>query len=200
MLVIGSLVTIPAQAQVSLNINIGSQPQWGPTGYDHVDYYYLPDVESYYYVPTRKFIYYSGNTWVHSSYLPGRYRNYDLYGGRKYVINSPRPYLRHNTYRTRYVSNYGRPYYAGGRGRTIVRHNNYNNRNHYSRNNYGRNNYSGNNFRGSQRYNNRPQSFGNHDNRGRGNAQGNHGNPGRGHSNNYNHGGRGNSNGHGGRH
>lgn len=40
-----------AKAQVSLNINIGSQPVWGPTGYDHVDYYYFPDIDAYYYVP-----------------------------------------------------------------------------------------------------------------------------------------------------
>jgi len=107
----------PAKAQVSLSINIGSQPQWGPRGYDHVDYYYLPDVDSYYYVPTRQFVYLRGNRWIHARNLPSRYRNYDLYGGRKVVINSPRPWLSHNTYRTRYVGNsyYGRP------ARTVVR-------------------------------------------------------------------------------
>jgi len=26
-----------AQVHVSVNVNIGSQPQWGPVGYDHVD-------------------------------------------------------------------------------------------------------------------------------------------------------------------
>jgi hypothetical protein len=48
-------------AQVRVNINIGSQPVWGPVGYDHVDYYYLPDIETYYYVPTRQFVYF--NKW-----------------------------------------------------------------------------------------------------------------------------------------
>ena len=104
MLGIASAITLPATAQVNVSINIGSQPNWGPSGYDHVDYYYLPEIESYYYVPTKKFVYYSGNRWVHSRSLPARYRNYDLYSGRKYVINSPRPYLQHNVYRTRYVN------------------------------------------------------------------------------------------------
>lgn len=126
-----SLAAVPAKAQVSLSINIGSQPQWGPRGYDHVDYYYLPDVESYYYVPNHQFVYYSGNTWIHSRSLPPRYRGYDLYGGRKVVINSPRPWLRHNTYRTQYVRNnyYGRPTvinrgYGRGPSRTVIINNN----------------------------------------------------------------------------
>lgn len=106
MLGFAAISAIPAKAQVSLSINIGAQPDWGPRGYNHVDYYYLPDVQSYYYVPTRQFIYMNGNRWVHANCLPSRYGRYDLYGGRKIVINGDRPYLRHNVYRTRYVSNY----------------------------------------------------------------------------------------------
>jgi hypothetical protein len=92
----------PAKAQVNLQINIGSQPNWGPRGYNHVDYYYLPEVESYYYVPTRQFVYLERNRWVHRKSLPARYRNYDLYNGRKVVINQPRPYLQHRTYQANY--------------------------------------------------------------------------------------------------
>ncbi|TDQ11161.1 hypothetical protein [Pedobacter metabolipauper] len=95
-------LTVPAKAQINVSINIGSQPQWGPRGYDHVDYYYLPDVESYYYVPTKKFIYYSGNRWVHARNLPSRYRSYNLHSGRKYVINEPRPYASHHIYKAKY--------------------------------------------------------------------------------------------------
>jgi hypothetical protein len=94
----------PAKAQVNVNINIGSQPNWGPRGYNHVDYYYLPEVESYYYVPTRKFIYLNGGNWIHSYNLPSRHRGYNLHNGRKVVINSPRPYLKHHNYRKRYAS------------------------------------------------------------------------------------------------
>ena len=118
---ITSLAAAPAaKAQVSLSINIGSQPQWGPRGYDHVDYYYLPDVDSYYYVPTQQFVYLSGSRWIHARSLPSRYRGYDLYGGRKVVINNyANPWTRHNYYRTQYVSNnyYSRP------SRVVVRNN-----------------------------------------------------------------------------
>ena len=93
----------PAKAQVSLQINIGSQPNWGPRGYDHVDYYYLPEVESYYYVPTKQFVYLERNKWVHRKSLPARYRNYDLYQGRKIVINEQRPYLQHHVYQSNYA-------------------------------------------------------------------------------------------------
>jgi hypothetical protein len=31
-------------SQVSVNVNIGSPPLWGPSGYSNIDYYYLPDV------------------------------------------------------------------------------------------------------------------------------------------------------------
>lgn len=91
-----------AQSQVNINVNIGAQPAWGPVGYDHVDYYYLPDIESYYYVPSRQFIYLSNGNWVFATSLPGRYRNYNLYNGYKVVINSPRPYLHFREHRVKY--------------------------------------------------------------------------------------------------
>ena len=106
MLGIAAISTTPATAQVSVNINLGAQPDWGPRGYDYVDYYYLPEVESYYYVPTRQFIYYSGGNWVHTRNLPHRYRNYNLHRGRKVVINGNRPYLRHHDNKNRYAKNY----------------------------------------------------------------------------------------------
>ena len=82
-----------AQVRVGVNINIGSQPEWGPVGYDYVDYYYLPDIDAYYYVPERQFIYLSNGRWVFATSLPVAYRHYDLYSGYKVVINEPRPYL-----------------------------------------------------------------------------------------------------------
>lgn len=91
-----------AKAQVSLNINIGSQPVWGPTGYDHVDYYYFPDIDAYYYVPSGQYIYSNGGRWVWTNSLPVQYGNFDLYRAYKVVINEPRPYLRNNVYVTRY--------------------------------------------------------------------------------------------------
>ena len=120
-----------SNAQVSVNINIGSQPMWGPVGYDAVQYYYLPDVQAYYYVPTHQFVYFSGNNWVFAANLPGRYRNYDLYSGYKVVINEPRPYLHYRTHRVQYARYCGYrghqmairdcrepKYYRGGHGRS----------------------------------------------------------------------------------
>ena len=47
-------------AQVSVQVNIGDQPEWGPAGYAYAEYYYMPDIEAYYYVPRRQFVYLSG--------------------------------------------------------------------------------------------------------------------------------------------
>lgn len=91
-----------ASAQVNLNINIGCQPLWGPTGYDHVEYYYLPDIDAYYYVPSGQYIYANGGRWIWTNNLPARYGNFDLYQAYKVVINEPKPYLKNNTYATKY--------------------------------------------------------------------------------------------------
>ena len=79
-----------AQVKVGVNINIGSQPVWGPVGYDYVDYYYMPDIDAYYYVPNRQFVYLSNGRWIFATSLPVAYRHYDLYSGYKVVINEPK--------------------------------------------------------------------------------------------------------------
>lgn len=97
------------QAQISVNVNIGSPPLWGPVGYTDVQYYYLPDVEAYYDVPSSMFIYYNGGTWVHRTYLPSRYRNYDLYNGYKVVMTDYRgntPYTNFREYKVKYAKGY----------------------------------------------------------------------------------------------
>jgi len=103
-----------AQVKVGVNINIGSQPEWGPEGYEYVDYYYLPDIEAYYYVPRHQFIYLSGGRWIFAAALPARY-HYNLYSGYKVVINEPRPYLHHNVFQARYAS------YRGHHDQVIIR-------------------------------------------------------------------------------
>ncbi len=109
----GSLFT--ASAQVSVNINIGNQPLWGPVGYNDVAYYYLPDIDAYYNVPQRKFIYLQGKNWIFSNSLPAVYGNFDLFNRYKVVINIPRPYLNHAVYYKKY---YG---YRGRRGQPFIR-------------------------------------------------------------------------------
>lgn len=97
------------QAQVSVNINIGSPPQWGPVGYPEVRYYYLPDVEAYYDIHTSMFIYYGGGNWIHRKNLPLRYRNYDLYNGYKVVMSDyhgNQPYIHFKDYKMKYAKGY----------------------------------------------------------------------------------------------
>ena len=108
-LVVSLLSINNVKAQASLTINIGQQPVWGPTGYDHVDYYYFPDIDAYYYVPTGQYIYLNGGRWVGVRSLPSQFRNFDLYKAYKVVVNEPKPYLRNNIYVARYsrFKNYG---------------------------------------------------------------------------------------------
>lgn len=91
-----------AAAQVNINVNLGRQPAWGPTGYDYVNYYYLPDLDVYYSVPRRQFVYPNGNQWVYANTLPSRYGNYDLYRGYKVVINDENPFRHAADYRSKY--------------------------------------------------------------------------------------------------
>jgi hypothetical protein len=91
-------------AQVQVNINLGSQPAWGPTGYDYVENYYLPDIEVYYNIPQHCFYYNQGGRWIRRSYLPPSYSGYDLYKSYKVVINDRQPWRNHGFYRDRYYS------------------------------------------------------------------------------------------------
>jgi hypothetical protein len=106
---IGLIFASEAQAQLSVNVNIGTPPLWGPSGYSNVRYYYLPDVEAYYDVQTSRFIYYSGNTWVYRRSLPKQYRNYDLYNGYKVVMTDYRgnaPYTYYKQHKVKYAKGY----------------------------------------------------------------------------------------------
>lgn len=103
------IVANATQAQVSVNVNIGTPPVWGPVGYTNMEYYYLPDIQSYYDVRASQFIYFGGGTWVRSSRLPRQYRNYDLYSGYKVVLNDYHgrtPYVYYDRHRTKYYKGY----------------------------------------------------------------------------------------------
>ncbi len=159
-----------AQAQISFSLNIGVQPDWGPVGYDHAEYYYMPDIGVYYDVPHHQYVYPDGRSWVRTTSLPPRYSNFDLYNSYKVVINQPTPYMHDNVYRTKYAQ------YRGHRGQTVIRD---------SRDAKYRNHYHDDN--------------GNHKDNGRGNGWGHdkdHGNNGRGNDQGNDHG-RGNDHGHG---
>ena len=98
-----------SQAQISFSLNIAPPPMWGPTGASEVRYYYLPDVEAFYDVNASMFIYLSDGAWIHRTYLPARYKNYDLYGGYKVVMRDYHgitPYSRYHEYRSKYGKGY----------------------------------------------------------------------------------------------
>ena len=102
-----------AQAQVSVNINVGTPPSWGPEGYDDSRYYYLPDIDVYYDVNQSQYIYDNNGRWARVNRLPAQYRQYDLYGGYKVVLDDYRgdaPYTYHTKHRANYPKGYhGKP-------------------------------------------------------------------------------------------
>lgn len=98
-----ALTSGQSNAQVSLNVNIGTQPAWVPAGYQNVNYYYLPEVNAYYDVPQRQFVYLNRNSWIRSRSLPARYEGYNLYRGRKVVVYGNQPYRSYYTHRVKYA-------------------------------------------------------------------------------------------------
>jgi len=131
------LFATTSQAQVSVNVNIGAPPAWGPVGYSNIDYYYLPDIECYYDIRLSQFIYFGNGRWIHSRNLPVRYRNYDLYRGYKVVLNDYHgrsPYV--------YFKNHKAKYYKGYKGKPQknigYHHHNGNHKNH--KGNWGKHN------------------------------------------------------------
>ena len=100
--------TLNAQVSVSINFNLDSQPVWGPTGYDYVEYYYLPDIDIYYDVPQHRYYYYNNGRWRYNSNLPSRFGNYDFYNSYKVVINEREPWRNHKKYKEKYSSYKGR--------------------------------------------------------------------------------------------
>lgn len=106
-----------AEAQsVNISINIGSQPAWGPVGYDYVDYYYMPDINCYFNVNLGLFYYLDRGRWISARYLPYAYRGYDLYGMYKVVlVNVANPWR----YNSVHYRDYGR--YKGHKNQIIIR-------------------------------------------------------------------------------
>lgn len=91
-------------AQVSVNLNVGSRPAWiGPSSnYSAVDFYYLPEIESYYDTRASLFVYPGKNGWVRSRSLPHQYRGYNLSKCNKVALKGyrgNRPYEHFNNHR-----------------------------------------------------------------------------------------------------
>lgn len=167
-------IAVNANAQVNISINIGSQPAWGPTGYDHADYYYLPDANAYYDISNRLFWWPEGSYWRSGPALPGMY-HVDLYRVHKVVINNVRqPWLHNDRYYKQYhgyTKHYDQVAIRDGRDRKYWQNPGHPNYNQWQRDNgRGRGNYD--NGRGNWNGNNNGR-----DNEGNGRGNGNgHGN------------------------
>ncbi len=138
--------TSAIQAQVSVNVNIGSPPSWGPAGYAQVDYYYLPDIQVYYDIPAAQFIYFGNGKWYRSRYLPKQYRNYDLYHGYKVVLNDyngKRPYTYFKQHKVKYYKGYK------GKPQRTIGHRNGNDNKNYKKSNSSHSNQQGNGKKGN---------------------------------------------------
>ncbi len=107
------LMVSSSYGQVSVNVNIGSPPAWGPSGYTDVRYYYLPALEMYYDINTANYIYNSNGRWLRTRNIPRNYRNYDLYSTYKVVLTDYRgnaPYDNYKTHKVKYGKGYkGKP-------------------------------------------------------------------------------------------
>lgn len=117
------------RAQVSVNVNIGSPPAWGPAGYSATEYYYLPDVQAYYDIRQSQFIYLGGSQWIRSRNLPAQYRSYDLYHGYKVVLNDyhgSRPYTYFKNHKFKYYKGYkGKPQKTIGVRKVVIHKDSY---------------------------------------------------------------------------
>jgi hypothetical protein len=155
-----------ATAQLRISVNIGTQPVWGPVGYDHVEYYYMPDIDAFYYVPRQQYIYLSSGRWIFSSSLPPRYRNYNVYTGYKVVVNEPTPYYNVNSYRRRYSG------YKNNHSQQIIRNSQepkyFENQNHPQHNKWNGN-------RGENKVDNRGDNRGNQNGERKNNGRKGHG-------------------------
>ncbi len=97
-----SLNSLGANAQVNVQVNINSQPGWGPTGYDYAQFYYFPDYDFYYDISRAQYLIFRNNIWSYVTTVPSRYR-FDPYNAYKVVINQNKPYLYNKSHRSSYA-------------------------------------------------------------------------------------------------
>jgi len=108
-------ITPAAQAQVSVKVNIGSQPGWGPTGYDYASFYYFPDYNFYFDVSRGQYIIYNNRKWSYTRSVPASYR-FDPYNAYKVVVNQNKPYQYNTTHKKTYAK-----YKGQGSKQSVIR-------------------------------------------------------------------------------
>ena len=161
-------------AQVHINLNLGAQPIWGPTGYDYVENYYFPDIDAYYCVPQHLFFFYDRGRWISRASLPARFHDFDLYSSYKVVVNDRNPWRNPGMYRDKYAS------FRGRHGQEFIRNSHdsryFENKNHPEHNKWMQEQRHGNiheNNRMGRDENNRMRGNENNRMKGNGNARNN---------------------------
>lgn len=107
LIVFGLMFISASQAQVSVNVNLGTPPVWAPAQKVQTQYYYLPEVDSYYDIPAKRFIYLKNGGWVRAEKLPAKYSNYNLRNGKIIYLTEYRgnsPYKYHKNHKVKYVT------------------------------------------------------------------------------------------------
>jgi hypothetical protein len=123
--------SLQASAQVSINVNLGSRPDWCSNYNDDVEYVYLPEIECYYDVHSSVYIYYGPRGWIRSRYLPEYCHDYDVYRGPRVVIDyrGRSPYSHFDDHRVTYYRknyrNYRNEYYGHRNNYQVVYNDNY---------------------------------------------------------------------------
>ena len=109
------LFGIQSNAQVSVNVNIGRPPVWGPT-ITTEEYYFLPEVNSYYDIRASQFIYLNNGSWIRARQLPTRYRGYNLNTGNIIVLHDYHGHSPYTYYKSHKMKYNNGNHYGNGNG------------------------------------------------------------------------------------
>ena len=105
------LLAMKTNAQISVNISLGSRPAYHPPQRyyydDNVDYYFLPEIEAYFDNREGVFIYLSSRGWIRSANLPRECGNYDINRGVRFAIayKGNCPYEEYRIHKQKYCKN-----------------------------------------------------------------------------------------------
>ena len=94
------------QAQVRVNVNIGTPVRQSPWYASDDNYYYLPEQGVYYNVNRRMYVFQNNNQWVYAPNLPSRYRGFNWKNSHYVQVRDRSPFDYHNAYASRYDRNY----------------------------------------------------------------------------------------------
>jgi len=86
MLFLFLLLTVESQAQIRMDVNIGTPPVWGPVVTTE-RYYFLPEIDTYYDIRNSQYLTLRNGNWIRTRNVPNRYRNYNFNSGQVIVLN-----------------------------------------------------------------------------------------------------------------